>query len=171
MALIDQLASWGLGFFLGQPDYSFGDVTKAVLLTLFAQVDLKAFWAEVISTALINRALLGQLTSAVTNQQPSKAECLNNMTTWCPTQMVAAMLEERGESKWYSTCGGHRNRSTIKPKSIPNQVGLQRLYLLCLLWSLQYKLWIYPSDNPGDVSWDQQRNRFTFPLLWERFNH
>lgn len=43
-------------------------------------------------------AHLGKVTSAVTNQEPSYAECLNNTTTWYPTQMVVVML--RGVDEW-----------------------------------------------------------------------
>lgn len=43
-------------------------------------------------------AHIGKVTSAVTDWEPSYAECLNNMTTWYPTQMVALML--RGGDEW-----------------------------------------------------------------------
>lgn len=69
-------------------------------------------------------APIGKVTSAVTDPQTSYAECLNNMTTWYPTQMVAAT---RKRARWvndtahvlYWACNrgaGGLQMSTCPPK-------------------------------------------------------
>lgn len=118
--LTGKLNSWLFG---GQTDYSFGHVTKPLVLTLCTQFDLKLVWGNVNSTAghsctaLIKQALRGQLHPL---WQTSSHQMLNVWTIWpwCPTQMVAVTLEGEGRGgegrgegtgtggvrKWYSTC-------------------------------------------------------------------
>lgn len=111
-ALIDQLARWSLGFFGGVGGGSNWLQLQTCHLTPHT-ICCKSLCEQAIAALRLLIAPIGPATSAVTDQEPSYAECLNNMTTWCPTQMVAVMLKRVVGWGWmiqHMYCTEHRNQ-------------------------------------------------------------
>ncbi len=104
VALIDQLARWIIDFLRRESIWlQLQTCYKSCAFNLCPQIDLKACLCapqQPIAALHILIVPIRKATSAVIDQEPSYAECLDRMTTWCPTQMVVVMSREGGLVAW-----------------------------------------------------------------------